>query len=456
MYRWGKGALGLALTLGLGFTSAAALAAAQPQSILPDPAATPAPSATPVPEAVPAPAPVIEPEVPIDEPVMAWTTADAQALLDTIQAIFAEGLIPADYEPEALKTAIAAGPGAALDVQASRSFAWLVEDVRDGRTRMDSRQQWFAVDTDVDANPTSALMAQALLLHDVPGVIAGLLPTAPDYGALKAALAATPRADKARRDLIRVNLDRWRWLPRDLGKFYLMTNVPEFQLRLTVDNAIIRSYRTIVGKPGKTATPQLAEVVEGVIFNPTWTVPQSIVMGEGLGPQLLANPSRAVRENYKVTKGKDGYITVVQQPGPGNALGMMKLDMPNPHAIFLHDTNARGLFAQPGRALSHGCIRTERAVELGMTMAILGAGKTTDELVQIVTSKEYTKVAMTKTFPVYIMYFTMASDIAGKMGTFKDLYGRDAPVLAAFAAPRAPWDGKRKTTEKVIQLDNPL
>ncbi|MBN8501464.1 MAG: L,D-transpeptidase family protein, partial [Sphingomonadales bacterium] len=199
-----------------------------------------------------------------------------------------------------------------------------------------------------------------------------------------------------------------------------------------------------------------AEVVEGVVFNPTWTVPQSIVKGEGLGARLYGNPAQAAREGYKVTKAKDGTITVVQQPGPKNALGFVKLDMPNEHAIFIHDTPSRGLFGQAYRALSHGCVRTERAIELGLTMGILGAGKTTDEMVAIVKTGKYTRVPMTKTFPIYIMYFTMATDIGGKMGTFKDIYGRDAPVLASFAAPRKAWDGKRKTTEKVIKLDNPL
>ena len=448
----GKFRLGWAVGLGLGLTSAVAFASAQPQNILPSqpaPAPTPAATATP---AVPAQAL----QAPLDEPVLEWSVAQARQLLSVIQGIGADGLIPADYQPEALRTAIAAGPGEALNQQASKSLSWLIEDMRDGRTRMDSRVQWFVVDTDLDNSPTSAVMEQALASGDIAGTIQGLAPTTPDYAALKAMLAATPKAERGKRNLIRVNMDRWRWLPRELGKFYLMTNVPEFQLRLTVDNTIIRSYRTIVGKPGKTATPQLAEVVEGVIFNPTWTVPQSIVKGEGLGARLLANPAQALREGYKVSKGKDGYVTVVQQPGPNNALGFMKLDMPNEHAIFLHDTPNRNLFNSKVRALSHGCIRTERAMELGMTMGILGSGKTTDEMVEIVKSGKYTRVPMTKTFPVYIMYFTMATDINGKMGTFADLYKRDAPVLEAFAAPRKAWDGKRKSTEKVIQLDNPL
>ncbi|WP_296677523.1 L,D-transpeptidase family protein [Novosphingobium sp.] len=448
---------------------AMAQAASQPTSILPPaPAAqqapAPSPSIVPQPTSSPSPAPpVTPPPVPsetaplqIDEPVMAWTTADAAALVAVIENIAGEGLIPADYQPEKLRAAILAGPGAGLDEQASRSFAWLAEDMRDGRTRMQSRLQWFLVDKDVDTHTVTKLMTAALASHDIEGTIMGLAPTHPDYAALKELYATTPKANKAARSLIQANLDRWRWLPREMGKYYLLTNLPEFQLRLTVDNTIIRSYRTVVGKPGKTATPNLAETVENVVFNPTWTVPQSIVVGEGLGARLWASPSSAARQGYKVTKNKDGTFLVVQQPGDGNSLGRMKIDMPNPHAIYLHDTPSKSLFNTPVRAYSHGCVRTERAVELGMTMAILGAGVTPEQAVQYNLSGKYTKVPMTKTFPVYLTYFTMATGIDGKMGKFADIYGRDVPVLASFAKPREAWNGQRITSEKVIKLDNPI
>jgi murein L,D-transpeptidase YcbB/YkuD len=478
-----RGRIGLGIGAGLAALVAAGLpgaavakagqnAAGQPVSILP-PApqptptapATSAPQIQPAPGAVPGPMPIATPTppapstpevLPIDEPVMAWTKADAQALLAVIQEIDSEGLIPADYEPEKLRAAIAAGEGPALDAQASKAFAWLAEDMRDGRTRMQSRLQWFVVDKDVESHSITALMTAALSGHDIAGTIAGLAPTHPDYAALKALYAATPKAEKAARKLIQINLDRWRWLPREMGKYYLLTNLPEFQLRLTVDNSIVRSYRTVVGKPGKTATPNLAETVQNVVFNPTWTVPQSIVVGEGLGARLWANPKQAARENYKVTKNKDGTFTVVQQPGDGNSLGRMKIDMPNPHAIYLHDTPSKALFNTPVRAYSHGCVRTENAVTLGMTMAILGAGLTPQQAVDYNLSGKYTKVPMTKTFPVYLTYFTMATGIDGKMGKFADIYGRDVPVLASFAKPREPWNGQRITSEKVIKLDNPL
>lgn len=386
--------------------------------------------------------------------VMEWPVARADALLYAIEGMAAEGLDPADYRPDALRAAIAAGPGAELDALASETFSWLVEDLRDGRTPMSSRRQWFVVDPDADRMPTGPLMEQALASGDVAGTLASLHPTHPDYAVLRTELANTPAADAPRRALIRANMDRWRWLARDMGGQYLITNVPEYQLRLTVNDKIIRSYRTIVGKPGRTATPQLAETVSGVIFNPTWTVPQSIVKGEGLGARVLNNPGWARAQGYTATRAANGFVTVVQRPGANNSLGLMKLDMPNPHAIFLHDTPARNLFQQDDRALSHGCIRTERALELAMTIAILGQGATRDEAVGIASSGTYTRVPVVKTMPVYITYFTMGRDIEGNLRSFDDIYGRDAAVLASFQQPRVPNRSRIPAEEAVEIIDD--
>ena len=403
------------------------------------------------------PAPVAAPTVAAPQaplPTPHWSQADAQSLLATIKGIGAEGLFPKDYQPEALFAAIMQGEGPELDETATRLFTWLAEDLRDGRTPMTARVQWFAVDPDQDVNPTSLILADALVRRDVKGALMALSPTVPDYAALKAALpkAQTPKQAA----LIRANMDRWRWLARDLGSPYLLANVPEQMLRITVRNKIIKTYKVVVGKPGRTATPQLAETVEGVIFNPTWTVPQSIVAGEGLGARLVGNPKQAAREGYKVTKAADGTIYVVQQPGDNNSLGRMKLDMPNEHAIFLHDTPNKAAFNLPSRALSHGCVRVEGAIELAMTMAILGAGMTPDDAYAAHTSKIYTKVPMTRTFPVYLTYFTVARDVTGMLRSFPDIYNRDAPVLASFAQARQLHTTQRKSTEEVIKLDNPL
>ena len=394
---------------------------------------------------------VVQPD-PAHVDVMPWTLRQAAQLLAVINTVGEEGLNPADYRPAELSAALNAGEGEALNRLATELFVWLVEDLRDGRTPMASRRQWFVEDPDADRMRSAQVLETALASGDIVAALETLHPTHPDYAALRDELSVT--RDPARRQLIRANMDRWRWLARDLGGQYLITNVPEYQLRLTVNDRIIRTYRTIVGQPGRNATPQLAETVEGVIFNPTWTVPQSIVVGEGLGNRVLNNPTWARSNGYRGTRGANGFITVVQQPGPNNSLGMMKLDMPNPHAIFLHDTPNRGLFDRDARALSHGCIRTERALELAMTIAILGQGATREEAVAISNSREYTRVPVERTMPVYITYFTMGRDIEGNLRTFSDIYSRDAPVLAALDSARVS-NRARTTSEEVIEIEAP-
>ena len=386
-----------------------------------------------------------------------WSLEQVEALLAYIPGVAAEGLNPGDYRADELSAMLTRmGPGADVNRLASETFVWLVEDLRDGRTPMESRRQWFVVDPDADRMPTWKLLENALTSGDIGGTLDSLNPVHPDYAELRDALAS--ETDPEALKLIRANMDRWRWLPQELGKQYLVTNVPEFMLRLTVNGKIIKSYRTVVGKPGRTATPQLAEMVEAVIYNPTWTVPQSIVKGEGLGAKVLNNPGWAQSAGYKATKGSNGWVTVVQQPGPQNALGLMKLDMPNEHAIFLHDTPSRHLFAQDNRALSHGCIRVQGARELAMTMSLLGNASSKEdfpgiiqEVSEITGGREYTRYAMEKQWPVYITYFTMATDVDGEMKAFKDIYDRDAPVLEALDAPRQS-NRARETSEEAVEI----
>ena len=220
---------------------------------------------------------------------MAWPVADAAALLGVIEQIDEEGLIPADYRPDGTARGDRRGPGPALDEVASKSFAWLAEDLRDGRTPMTARQQWFVVDPDIDANPTAGADGAGARQRTMsPACLPASPRPIPITRCSRPRLRRRRSRKRATRTLIAANMDRWRWLPRELGKLFLITNVPEYQLRLATNNRIVRTYRTIVGKPGKTATPQLAAQVENVVFNPTWTVPQSIVVGEGLGARLIA------------------------------------------------------------------------------------------------------------------------------------------------------------------------
>lgn len=376
-----------------------------------------------------------------------WALPEAKTLLAYIQAIDAEGLFPADYKPRELEAAIAGGEGQKLDGVASRSFAWLAEDLRDGRTPISARIQWYASDPDAVADPTAAIIARALRSGDIAGTLSALRPVHGDYAVLREELARTPDADVGRKALIRANMDRWRWYPRDLGDYYLMVNVPEFRLRLMKDSQIVRSYRTIVGKPGALATPQLVETVEAVIFNPIWTVPRVIVEKEGLGARLIADPAYAKARGFVMNRRDDGSLRVVQMPGPTNALGRVKIDMPNRYGIYVHDTYSEALFDRAVPALSHGCVRAEGALELGMALAVQRAGKSKAELTVISKSGEFTKVELSDPVPAYTGYFTMGRDSNGKLSTFRDLYSRDGPIIASFARPRQASTQRENQTQ---------
>jgi L,D-transpeptidase YcbB len=413
---------------------------AAPVSILPpifapQPAAKPTSAPTNVLPPVIGVPPVVVPPVVIPVVIPHWTSADVQSLIASIRVVGQEGLFPADYQPDALQLALLGGEGPALDDLATRQFGRLAADLRDGRTPFSARVQWYVRDPDAAAMPTDALLTEALASHDFAITLAKLTPKNADYAALKVALAATPAANTARIKLIRTNMERWRWLPNDLGFRHVIANVPEMQLRFVVNSKLVRSYKAVVGKPGETATPQLAEQAQAVIFNPTWTVPQSIIKNE-LGGMISRSPGGGSSGNYTWTRYAGGGVSVVQKAGPNNALGLMKLDMPNAHSIFIHDTPARERFNQANRALSHGCVRAERASELGLLLAIVMGGISGDDGVAILTSGKTTKVPFKEKIPVYVAYFTMATGLDGKMQPFGDVYGRDAAVFASLDKPR--------------------
>lgn len=132
---------------------------------------------------------------------------------------------------------------------------------------MDSLRQWFVTDPDSDLLPTTSLMTQVLESGDVASIVTTLAPVHADYTALREALTATPEEDEETRRLIRANMDRWRWLPRDLGGQYLLTNVPEFQLRLIVNGQIIRTYRTITARTSR-ASKSPRRIWGSCVFTP--------------------------------------------------------------------------------------------------------------------------------------------------------------------------------------------
>lgn len=360
------------------------------------------------------------------QPTMAWSRADAEQLLEVVGAIGGEGLDPRDYDQAAIGAALAGGRDAQWSERASATFLRLAADLGSGHVTGADRIGWRLAGSDQGSDARQGLMALALAEHRVGQVLLSLAPRNEHYLALKARLAATPRRDKAAIALLRANLERWRWMPRDLGPDYVMVNVPAFELVRIEDGRVGDRRPVIVGKPA-TPTPQLAAAVTGVTINPWWDVPPSII-AESVGAQVRNNPRAAAAKGY-VASWRDGRLQVRQRPGPTNALGQMKLVMPNPFRVYLHDTPTKALFAEERRAFSHGCIRVGDA--LGFASLLLSAaGWDRARFDAALAGGSTTTVPLPRAVPIYVTYFTAAVDGDGAVATYPDIYGRDAPVVA--------------------------
>jgi murein L,D-transpeptidase YcbB/YkuD len=229
-------------------------------------------------------------------------------------------------------------------------------------------------------------------------------------------------------DLI-ANMERWRWLPADLGARHIFVNVPEFRLRLVEAGSVIHQTRVIVGKQ-ESQTPIFSESMKYLVVNPSWTIPPSIMKKEIL-PALASDPTYAARKGYRIIR-KGNQISVQQPPGERNALGFLKFMFPNQHAVYLHDTPNRNLFSASKRAFSHGCVRVEQPFQLAEE--VLGQdGKWSEQKLRGLIGKGERYVYLSRPLPVHLTYFTLAVDETGELKSFEDLYGLDRKVRTALS-----------------------
>ena len=399
-------------------------AARLPQSGVPQP-----PVQQPVPGSQVQPAPAVAPPPPPPPPPL-WTPADANQLLLTILTSAKEGLDPKDYDAAGLVAAMRANDPIALSAAATERFNKLSADIALGHVRGADRQNWHIPDPDLDGNRQDTLLRAALAQHRVGEALTGLLPTHPQYLALRHALELTPKTEAAKIDRIRLNMDRWRWLPRDLGDRYIIVNVPAYTAALVENGVTVSRHRAVSGAV-KTPTPQLMANAVGVILNPWWEVPPSI------SKEVAGKPG------YVSVKGADGKVQRWRQPpGPRNALGQIKFVMYNPQNIYLHDTTAKSLFDATARAYSHGCIRTEHNMLLAERLLTEGAPDpatapegatvwTPEKVRETVAARKTVQANFPKPLPVYIVYMSSAALADGSIKDYADIYKKDGKVLAA-------------------------
>ncbi|MBM3606975.1 MAG: murein L,D-transpeptidase [Alphaproteobacteria bacterium] len=216
------------------------------------------------------------------------------------------------------------------------------------------------------------------------------------------------------------NMERWRWLPRDLGSMHIIVNIPEYQVRVIRDGQAVHSARAIVGK-AETPTPVFSDHMKFMVVNPSWYVPPSIIK--------KSSPEAFARQGYEVRQTRNGLM-VRQPPGPGNALGNVKFMFPNDHAVYLHDTNARHLFNASLRAFSHGCVRVQNPFKLAEAVMSTAPGWSERRLASLVGRGEMT-VNLPQHLPIHLVYFTTFVDGNGELQTRGDLYGFSRRLRAA-------------------------
>jgi murein L,D-transpeptidase YcbB/YkuD len=242
-----------------------------------------------------------------------------------------------------------------------------------------------------------------------------------------------PERDDA---IIIANMERWRWIPRDLGKAHVVLNIPDFTLRVYNNGATVWHTRVVVGKVG-TPTPLLSETMKYITVNPTWNVPPSIVYNEYL-PALQQDPTVLKRMGLNLQQRPDGSVHISQPPGEANALGRIRFNFPNRFLVYQHDTPDKHLFAHTKRAYSHGCMRVQdpaRYAEVLLGITLPGQGYTQERIRSLYGHSEH-DIRFPTPIPVHITYQTAFVDDAGHLQIRDDLYGRDARLLAALKEDR--------------------
>jgi murein L,D-transpeptidase YcbB/YkuD len=278
----------------------------------------------------------------------------------------------------------------------------------------------------------------------------------PDAVAGKRTLSELNTPAHRRAEQIVANLERLRWLPGAMGPRHLLVNIAGYQLVLTEGGLRVAAMRVIVGRQAR-RTPFFTGEIRSIRLNPTWTVPERLAVEDKL-PLILEDRDFLREHGFRVfalsgedrreidpaevdwtrlSKGHFPYL-LRQDPGPENALGRIKFQIPNVHDIYLHDTPSRGLFARAERGFSSGCIRVEHALELAVRLLAGDPSWPRARIVEAIASGDTVDIVLSEPLPVYLISWTAWVDEGGALQFRDDIYGRDAAITEALARPLEP------------------
>jgi len=238
---------------------------------------------------------------------------------------------------------------------------------------------------------------------------------------------------------ILANMERWRWMPRDLGKSHIEVNIPNYEAIVVENGAVALRTRVVVGKE-ETPTPVFSDTMRFLIVNPYWNVPPSILRKEML-PRLAADPHYLQRMGYEVFS-RAGHLAVRQPPGERNALGRIKFMFPNDYSVYMHDTPMHALFASQKRAFSHGCVRVDDPFHFAETVLGRANGWSEQRIKKLIGGKER-YVYLPNPLPIHLEYFTAFVDEAGELQLRDDVYGYSHRVKAALGLEGDSVTGKK-------------
>jgi murein L,D-transpeptidase YcbB/YkuD len=275
----------------------------------------------------------------------------------------------------------------------------------------------------------------------------------PDGAVGRATFQALGVSAASRTDQIRVNLERARWVLQGLRDTFVLVNLPAFKVYLIRDRRVAWDARAQVGRTAR-KTPSFRDDIEYIVFNPDWIVPPTILAQDVLAPmkrgddairrkklEIIDERGRRVEPSaidWAAARPGSFRYTLRQPPGSENALGRVKFVFPNEHAVFLHDTPSRELFASDERTFSSGCIRVENALDFARELLQDDPQMTAERMTEIVAAGETKTVFLAQPMPVLIVYWTVTVGTSGEVRFAHDVYAEDPRVLQALDAPPVP------------------
>lgn len=376
------------------------------------------------------------------------------------------GLMPSDYHVDELDSLIKnhdLKPDPSLDIYLTDGFLAMAFHLKNGR--LDPRTLKRLRLSGTDTNNRVLLLREALVTRRLMGTLLKQEFSSEPYKKLRKRLEKlaliypfdTTTVKQIRQ--LSANLERLRWRRSD-PDYFISVNIPSFKLRLIKNDTIKLESNVIVGK-FVTKTPLLESVIRSIIIYPYWHVPRSI-LAEVL-PLVQQDTSYLTKHNFDVLdrKGNNVKISSIdwdayseedfpyvlrQREGSENTMGVIKFIFANRYGVYLHDTNAKGLFRKKQRALSHGCVRVQKAEELARILTTDEAVVEADDLSEYLKMQKRMEIFLPKPVTVRLEYFTV--EINGdKINFFDDVYGKDLQILQAIESTAIK-------TEQLLLIDN--